>query len=100
MGVAARAQTLALPLAVAVLWLLAEDTRIPPRRVLFVLPLLVCGRSLHGSVLLGAGLVAAAGVLAAVRRRPLAAVLLLGPLTALASPYGLGAPWLLPADPR
>jgi hypothetical protein len=84
-----RAQTLALPLAVALLWLLAEDRRRPSPRVLLVLPLLALWANVHGSVLLGAGLVAVAGVLAALHRRPESLALLAAPATALASPYGL-----------
>ena len=56
-----RAQALATPLFVAVLWLLISDSRSPSRRVFFVLPLLALWANLHGSVVLGAGLVTAYG---------------------------------------
>jgi hypothetical protein len=84
-----RAQTFALPLAVALVWLLAEDARRPSRRVLLALPLLVLWANLHGSVLLAAGVVGLAGLLAAWHRRPEALVLLAAPACVLASPYGL-----------
>jgi hypothetical protein len=95
-----RAQSLAYPLFVAVAWLLIADARVPSRRVLLVLPLLVLWANVHGSVVLGAALATVAGLLhvvRAVRRRPGASreLLLRGALLAVApclgvfaSPYG------------
>jgi hypothetical protein len=57
-----RPQSFAYPLFVAVLWLLVTDARTPSRRVFATFPLLVLWGNLHGSVLLGAGLVSLAGV--------------------------------------
>jgi hypothetical protein len=95
-----RAQTLAYPLFVAVLWLLVVDCRRPSPRVLLVLPLLVLWGNIHGSAVLGALLVAIRGatpLLARWRARPEPsgssgrALVLAGaaPLCLLASPYGL-----------
>jgi hypothetical protein len=95
-----RPQSLAYPLFVAVFWLLAADARNPSRRVFLTLPLLVVWANLHGSVILGAGLVALAGLVElathlARERRPssrgLALVLLPGPCL-LVSPYALQLP--------
>ncbi|MCW3016574.1 MAG: hypothetical protein JWO02_3666 [Solirubrobacterales bacterium] len=58
-----RTQTFALPLFVAVLWLLSEDSRAPSARVFWCFPLLVLWANLHGSVVIGAALVALAGIL-------------------------------------
>jgi hypothetical protein len=57
-----RPQSFAYPLFVAVLWLLVTDARSPSRRVFATFPLLVLWANLHGSVLLGAGLVSLAGI--------------------------------------
>lgn len=78
-----RTQTLALPLFVLVVALLASDSRKPSRRVYAVLPLLVVWANLHGSVSLAAGLVALHGLTR--RRWPLAGA----PLALVAAPYGL-----------
>jgi hypothetical protein len=88
-----RAQSLALPLFVACIALLAGDARRPGRRVLWALPLLVVWANLHGSVVLGAGLVAMRGVwIVGQAMRPrlgIGALLALGaPLALLATPYG------------
>ena len=99
-GLQLRTQTFAIPLFVALLWLLAADSRAPSRRVLLVLPLLVLWANLHGTVVLAALLVALRGVtlaFAALRgsHRPagwLGRSLALGvlPFACLfASPYGL-----------
>jgi hypothetical protein len=61
-----RPQSFAYPLFVAVLWLLVTDARSPSRRVFTTFPLLVLWGNLHGSVLLGAGLVSLAGVVGVV----------------------------------
>src|SRR5215213_2305070 len=96
-----RAQSLAYPLFVAVLWLLASDARNASRRVLLVLPLLVVWTNVHGSVVLGALLVVLYGAVTAVRaltRRATTSsaavaraltVAAAAPLCLFASPYGL-----------
>jgi hypothetical protein len=87
-----RAQSFAYPLFAATLWLLSADSRAPSRRVLLVLPVLALWANLHGSVVLGAGLVALRGLTIAYERRPgwkpRAGCLLAAPLLVLASPYG------------
>jgi hypothetical protein len=86
-----RAQSLALPLFVAVFWLLASDSRRATNRVLLTLPLLAVWANVHGSVALGAALVALYGFtrLRDPRARARAAVLVCAaPLTLLVSPYG------------
>ena len=80
----ARTQSFAYLPFVVVLWLLAEDSRRPSPRVYLTLPILALWANLHGSVVLGAGLV----VLRGLTRRN-AALVLLPPLALLASPYGL-----------
>jgi hypothetical protein len=90
-----RPQTLAYPLFVSVFWLLACDAREPTRRVFATLPLLVLWANLHGSAILGAGLVCLAGLVQVVsrfvRERRLAgrgvALVVLAPACLLASPY-------------
>jgi len=92
-----RAQSIAQLLFVLVLWLLAADSRSPGRRVFLVLPLLVLWANVHGTVVLGAGLVALRGLTLAwtearagrgVPRR--AALLVFVPVGCLfASPYGI-----------
>jgi hypothetical protein len=52
-----RAQSLAQPLYVGLLWLLLADVRRPSRNVFWSIPLLVLWANLHGSVIVGAGLV-------------------------------------------
>jgi hypothetical protein len=95
-----RSQTVALPLFVAVLWLLASDSRVPSRRVYLVLPLLALWANVHGTVVLGSLLVALraltiafAGLRSGERTRswlPKAAVLGTAPFVCcIASPYGL-----------
>src|SRR5207253_2440451 len=49
----ARAQSLALGLFVAVVWLLIADSRAQSRRVFLVLPLLVLWANVHGSAVTG-----------------------------------------------
>jgi hypothetical protein len=91
-----RAQSFAFPLFVATLWLVLEDGRRPSARVFASLPLLVLWANVHGSVLLGAGLVSLAGVAAMVgRRRPTwrGLALLLAPWACVfASPYAVHLP--------
>jgi hypothetical protein len=62
----ARAQTLALPLFVAVVWLLIKDGRSESRRIFFVFPLLVLWANVHGSAVAGASLVGLYGVMYAI----------------------------------
>jgi hypothetical protein len=93
-----RAQSFAYPLFVGVLWLLIADSRLPSRRVLYVLPLLVLWGNLHGSVVLGATLVTLRGVTVfGERLRGRASphwltrgsLLVVAPLAAMCSPYGV-----------
>ena len=83
-----RSQSLVYILFVGVLWLLARDARAPSRRVFLVLPLLLLWANLHGSVVLGAGLVVLRGLTSGRRLRSLV-LIGLAPLCILASPYGL-----------
>ncbi len=91
-----RTQGFAYPLFVATVWLLAGDGSTRSSRVLLVLPLLIVWANLHGSAILGAGIVALygacrlAGELHEGRVSAQAGALLLGaPLCLLATPYGL-----------
>jgi hypothetical protein len=101
-GSTARTQVFGYVLFVGVFWLLASDVVAPSRRVFLVLPLLVLWANLHGSVVLGVGLVllwALAQLIRCGRRRNvwrvrfravgLAAVAALCPL---ASPYAASLP--------
>ncbi len=93
-----RTQSFAYPLFVLVVYLLAADSRRSTRRVFWCLPVLVLWANLHGSVTLGAGLVALRGLtmlwerrheLATGGRRPLA--LIVGaPVALMITPYGTG----------
>jgi hypothetical protein len=101
-----RTQTFIVPLFVAVVYLLARDARdvrdgrAPSRRVYWCLPMLVLWANLHGTVTLGAGLVALRGLTIAWERRrqltrqagawlrPLA-LTIGGPVSILLTPYGL-----------
>jgi hypothetical protein len=88
-----RAQSCALPLYAASLWLLVDASRRGVRRrTLLVLPILVLWANLHGSVVLGASLTVLLAVTELVRRRRLAwmpvALFVLAPLSVLATPYG------------
>jgi hypothetical protein len=96
-----RPQSFAYPLFAAVLWLLVADSRSSSPRVFATFPLLALWANLHGSVLLGAGLVALAGLVfiaKGIRARPRrlavhGVALLLGPWPCLlASPYALQLP--------
>ena len=93
-----RTQTLVMPLFVALLWLLAADSRAPSPRVFLAFPLLLLWANLHGTVLLAALFVALRGVTyfaSAVSLRPRGWLLRSVSLTFLpfacvfASPYGL-----------
>jgi hypothetical protein len=101
-----RAQSTALPLYAATLWLLIDASRRGiRRRTLLVLPLLVLWANLHGSVVLGAGLtvlLALTVLLTVLRNRGKSAapqhpwlavaLLVLAPLCVLASPYATKLP--------
>lgn len=94
-----RTQVFGFVLFVGTLRLLVEDARRPSRRVFWVFPLLVLWANLHGSVLLGAGLVVLRGACAIVAGRGthVAArhglVLAAGALVAMfATPYALDMP--------
>jgi hypothetical protein len=80
----ARTQSFAYLPFVALLYLLAADARRPSPRVYLVLPLLALWGNLHGSVVLGAGLVVARGI-----TRRSAPLVVLPLLALLVSPYGL-----------
>jgi len=92
-GFEVRTQAYAYPLFVAVLFLLAADSRAPSNRVLWTLPVLVVWANVHGSASLGAGLVALRGLTLAWEQRGLsrrALALIIGaPLSLLVTPYGL-----------
>ncbi len=57
-----RTQQFVIPLFMLVAYLLARDSRAPSRRVFWCLPILVLWANLHGTVTLGAGLVALRGL--------------------------------------
>jgi hypothetical protein len=88
---ALRPQTLALPLFVAVAWLLTQDARTPSRRVFWTIPLLVLWANLHGSVTLGVLLVLLAVATDIWSRRALTrragALAVLAGASMFASPY-------------
>ncbi len=90
-----RTQSLAYLPFVLLLWLLAADSRAASRRVYLALPLVAVWGNLHGSAVLGAGLVAIRGtayLLERPRRSARAvALLVLAPAMLLVSPYGLSA---------
>ncbi len=95
-----RTQAFAVPLFMLLVYLLAHDSRQPSRRVLWCLPLLVLWANVHGTVTLGAILVALHGVVTLFERRrslrgslrawrrPLALILGAG-VAILVTPYGL-----------
>jgi len=92
-GMQLRTQGIGELLFVALVALLATDARSPSRRVYVALPLLVLWANIHGSVVLGAALVALRALTLAFgrsrsRRRALA-LLGGGGLSTFASPYGL-----------
>jgi hypothetical protein len=88
-----RAQVFALPLFTGLVWLLASEARRPSRKVYLAIPLLVVWANLHGSVALGALLTMLLATIELVSSRGRtigrsAALILLAPLAALATPYG------------
>jgi hypothetical protein len=95
----ARTQSFAYPLFVAVLLLLVADSRRPSRRVYLTIPLLALWANLHGSVVLGVGLVCLRALLRLIDARrvsrsprvllPGLSLFLLAPAMLFASPYGL-----------
>jgi hypothetical protein len=94
-----RVQSLVFPLFVALLWLLAADSRRPSRRVLLALPLIGLWANLHGTAFVAAGFVALRGasmLLEKTRplrdRLPVSVALIASPALLLASPYALALP--------
>jgi hypothetical protein len=87
----ARAQTFALPLFVCLLALVFADSRKPSPRVFLALPLLALWGNLHGTAILGVGILGLHALVTA-RRGMLRAVALGGGglLALAANPYGLG----------
>jgi hypothetical protein len=94
-----RTQPYAYPLAVAVMFLLAADSRRPSRTVYLCLPLLILWANVHGSATLGAGLVVLRGLTSlwerrrALVREPRAwrhglGLIVAAPLCLLVTPYG------------
>ena len=85
-----RTQTFAYLLFVGCLWLLVEDARRPSSRVFWCLPLLALWGNLHGSAVLGAGLVAIRGLERCFggRLRSGVALAVLAPAMLFVSPYG------------
>jgi hypothetical protein len=97
----ARAQSLALVLFVALLWLLIADARKPSRRVFLFVPLLAVWANIHGTALTGALLVVLYALTYALERRrspwrtwlPRVLALALAPIACLfASPYAAELP--------
>jgi hypothetical protein len=98
---AARAQSLALLLFVTLVALLIRDAHAPSRRVFLAVPLLVLWANVHGTVTVGAALVALWGITYAAERRkrplgqwlPRAAALIVAPFACVfASPYAASLP--------
>jgi hypothetical protein len=97
-----RTQAFAYVLFVGVFWLLASDALRPSRRVFVVVPLLILWANVHGSAVLGAGLVILWAVAERVRlgrradawraRGRALALAAAAPLCLLVSPYGLALP--------
>jgi hypothetical protein len=95
-AVVMRTQSFALPLFTLTLWLVLENARRPSRRVFLTLPVIVLWANLPGSVLLGAGLVALAGIVTLAQARRVTArglaLTLLPWACVLASPYATHLP--------
>jgi hypothetical protein len=85
-----RTQSFAYLLFVVCLWLLVDDARRPSSRVFWCLPLLALWGNLHGSVVLGAALVALRGIDRAAGGRRLSGLglAILAPAMLFVSPYG------------
>jgi hypothetical protein len=90
----ARTQALAVPLYGLVLWLVCRDPGCGRRLTLLTVPALCLWANIHGSVLLGAAVLAGYGLLAAARSRSRQGALLFvaAPLCVLASPYATALP--------
>ena len=98
----ARAQSVAYVLFVAMVWLLASQSRGSSRRVFLAVPLLVVWANVHGSAVLGAGLVVLWALAEAVdmskhdatraraARTRAALLAAAAPLCLLMTPYGFG----------
>jgi len=87
----ARAQTFALPLFVCLLALVFADSRKPSPRVFMALPLIALWGNLHGTAILGAGILGLHALATARRGVVRAAALAGGGVLALAAnPYGFG----------
>lgn len=94
-GVQARTQALALPLFALILWLLLRDRDAQRPSTMLVLPILCVWANVHGSVVLGAGVVFAYGAQALIRNgwhRRAAALVALAPAAVFVSPYALQLP--------
>ncbi len=91
-----RAQTLALPLFSGLLWLLVDHQQRRSPRVLLALPILIVWGNVHGTAVMAAMLVVAAGTIDLIRRQGSArvalALIVVGPLCLLVSPYALELP--------
>ncbi len=84
-----RTQPYAYPLFVLTVYLLAADSRRPTRAVFWCLPAVVLWANLHGSVVLGAGLVALRGLtLLRLDWRRALALVVTAPAALLVTPYG------------
>ena len=86
----ARAQSFALPLFVCALGLVLADGRRPSTRIFLALPLIALWGNLHGTALLGAGIVGLHALVTARRGLLRSAALATGAVAALAAnPYGI-----------
>jgi hypothetical protein len=95
-----RTQAFAIPLFVALIYLLSSDSRRPSPRVYWCFPILILWANVHGTVTFAAGLVALRGITLAWERRaqlrrswrswrrPLA-LLTIPPLCVVATPYNI-----------
>ena len=88
-GLQLRAQALALPLFALTIWLLGRDPQLGRASTLWVIPALCLWANVHGSVTLGALIVALCGLAELIRsrRRRAAAFVVLAPAAVFASPY-------------
>ena len=95
-----RTQPYAYPLFVCIFFLLARDSRRPSRAVYWSLPALVVWANLHGSAVIGAGLIGLRGLVMLWERRDAlrtsasqwlrpVALMAGGPVALLITPYGL-----------
>jgi hypothetical protein len=87
-----RTQTFVLPLFTLTLYLLARDARRPTNSVLWTVPILVLWANLHGSVVVGAALVALRGLIGLAERTNMARYVALtvgAVLSVGVTPYGI-----------